>query len=112
MDLATDATRARLCDWNVLSAVRAAAPVGMKCRCDAELESSLELVLRAHDQAADLHVFGYGSLMWNPALDYTRAEPARVHGWHRRFCLRTLVGRGSESEPGLMLALDRGGACN
>jgi len=34
-----------------------------------------------------------------------------LRGWRRRFCLRMLLGRGSPERPGLMLALDRGGAC-
>ncbi|MDM0117470.1 gamma-glutamylcyclotransferase [Variovorax sp. J22R133] len=36
---------------------------------------------------------------------------ARLQGWHRRFCLRLLLARGSPNAPGVMLALDRGGAC-
>ncbi|HLS54649.1 MAG TPA: gamma-glutamylcyclotransferase, partial [Zeimonas sp.] len=27
-------------------------------------------------------VFGYGSLIWNPEIDYEHAEVARVHGYH------------------------------
>jgi len=96
----------------MLSALRASAPAGMTLRSDAELETSLDRVLLEHDQTTDVHVFGYGSLMWNPALDYTQARQARIHGWHRSFCLRTFLGRGSVGEPGLMLALDRGGACH
>jgi cation transport protein ChaC len=34
-----------------------------------------------------------------------------VYGWHRKFCLHLTSGRGSPEQPGLMLALDRGGAC-
>jgi cation transport protein ChaC len=50
--------------------------------------------------------------MWNPAMDTVRTSVARVQGWHRRFCLRMLLGRGTVEEPGAMLALDRGGACH
>jgi cation transport protein ChaC len=57
-------------------------------------------------------VFGYGSLMWNPALDVVETSVARVHGWHRGFCLRMIFGRGTPDEPGAMLGLDRGGACH
>lgn len=59
-----------------------------------------------------LWVFGYGSLLWNPAFNYTTSQPARLHGYHRRFCLRLSMGRGSPENPGLMLALDNGGSCN
>src|SRR3546814_15409165 len=56
-------------------------------------------------------LFGYGSLIWNPAFDYAEKRPATVHGLHRRFCLQTHLGRGSRERPGLELALDRGGSC-
>ena len=35
----------------------------------------------------------------------------RIHGYHRRFCLSTKIGRGSPEQPGLILGLDRGGCC-
>jgi cation transport protein ChaC len=35
----------------------------------------------------------------------------RVRGWHRSFCLRTFLGRGTPHSPGAILGLDRGGAC-
>src|SRR5512132_287752 len=55
--------------------------------------------------------FAYGSLIWNPAFVYVEKCIARVHGFHRRFCLRTKIGRGSPSHPGYVLGLDRGGSC-
>jgi len=60
----------------------------------------------------DVWVFGYGSLIWNPAIHYSERRTARVWGYHRSFCLRTTLGRGSPKTPGLVLALDRGGSCN
>lgn len=59
-----------------------------------------------------LWVFGYGSLLWNPAFHYSECQPARLYGFRRRFCIRSAIGRGSPEKPGLMLALDRGGSCN
>lgn len=56
-------------------------------------------------------VFGYGSLIWNPEIDYERAEVARVHGYHRAFCIRSTRYRGTPEQPGLVLGLDRGGSC-
>ncbi len=56
-------------------------------------------------------VFGYGSLIWNPAFRYSEMKPAHIHGYHRQFCLHLTIGRGSPENPGLMLALDRGGSC-
>ena len=60
----------------------------------------------------DVWVFGYGSLIWNPAIHFSEMRTARVWGYHRSFCLRTTLGRGSPETPGLVLALDRGGSCN
>jgi cation transport protein ChaC len=34
-----------------------------------------------------------------------------AYGWHRRFCMRLTRWRGTREVPGLMMALDRGGAC-
>jgi cation transport protein ChaC len=56
-------------------------------------------------------VFGYGSLMWNPAFAFAERRVGVVRGYHRRFCLWLEMGRGSPGNPGLMLALDRGGVC-
>src|SRR5262245_48109261 len=108
----TAATRERLRNGTLLAAVRTDPPPGMKPFSDAELEASLARTLSEHPEGSDLHVFGYGSLMWNPALEYTQALRAYVDGWQRRFCLRLFVGRGSLQQPGLMLGLDRGGSCH
>ncbi len=82
-----------------------------KFRTEAEMAILLENILAAHNPKADLHVFGYGSLIWNPAIEYVDQTPALIHGYHRRFCLKMLMGRGTPETPGLMLALDHGGAC-
>jgi cation transport protein ChaC len=59
----------------------------------------------------DAWVFGYGSLMWNPAMLTAERRIATIHGYHRRFCLWTPAGRGTPENPGLVLGLARGGAC-
>jgi cation transport protein ChaC len=56
-------------------------------------------------------VFGYGSLIWSPEFDFDRAELGRVHGYHRAFCIRSTVYRGTPQAPGVVLGLDRGGSC-
>jgi len=53
-----------------------------------------------------LWVFGYGSLMWNPGFDYTDRTLARLSGFHRSFCMRSIHHRGTPDIPGLVLALD------
>ena len=54
----------------------------------------------------DLWVFGYGSLTWNPGFDVTETRVARLPGWHRSFCMSSIHHRGTEDDPGLVLALD------
>lgn len=53
-----------------------------------------------------LWVFGYGSLIWQPGFEHADRVTARLHGWHRSFCMRSVHYRGTETAPGLVLALD------
>ena len=52
-------------------------------------------------------VFGYGSLVWQPDFTYHARQIARLEGYARSFCMRSIHHRGSVSDPGLVLALDR-----
>lgn len=54
-----------------------------------------------------LWVFGYGSLIWDPGFPVAERRLARARGWQRSFCMWSIHHRGSEAEPGLVLALDR-----
>jgi cation transport protein ChaC len=59
----------------------------------------------------DLWVFGYGSLMWQPGFEFIEQVPARLIGEHRALCILSFDHRGTPEKPGLVLGLDRGGAC-
>ncbi len=58
-----------------------------------------------------LKLFAYGSLLWNPVGEVRGGERAVATGWHRSFCFTVKRFRGTVEEPGLMMALDRGGQC-
>ena len=104
-------TRDMLRDGGIARMIAASNP-GIRLLTDAERAHSLDQVMaRRPDYGRGVWVFAYGSLIWNPVFAVSARRVARVHGWHRSFCLSTPGGRGTPEQPGLMLALDRGGAC-
>jgi glutathione-specific gamma-glutamylcyclotransferase len=104
-------TRDGLRDGSLIAAARLRMPPGTTLVSDAAIEADLDAKLSRHPPGADVWLFGYGSLMWNPAIAFAECRPGALHGWHRRFCLWLHMGRGSPDNPGLMLALERGGRC-
>ena len=70
------------------------------------------MTARAAQARRDLWVFGYGSLMWRPGFAYAERHKALLRGWRRRLCIYSHVYRGTADRPGLVLGLDRGGACH
>lgn len=84
---------------------------GVRVLSDAEREASLQSTLASHPRGEDLWLFGYGSLIWNPIIHSEERHVGKLHGYHRRFCLWSHVGRGSLQKPGLVLGLDAGGCC-
>ena len=78
---------------------------------EAQLTASLDASLAHWDRRSPLWVFGYGSLIWKPEFEFEAREPARIHGYHRRLCLRSVSYRGTHDCPGVVAGLDRGGSC-
>lgn len=79
---------------------------------DADYAEVGRALLDGRPPSGEVWVFAYGSLIWKPACDTVEQRVAVAPGWHRAFCLgwdRRF--RGTPEQPGLMLALDRGGAC-
>ena len=62
--------------------------------------------LAAAQELRPMWVFGYGSLIWNPGFEVAERRIARAHGYRRAFCMLSIHHRGTEEDPGLVLALD------
>lgn len=71
--------------------------------------ASLAATLAGRPDQGPVWLFGYGSLIWNPAFEYAEATFGTLTGWHRDFCLRLTAGRGTARYPGRMLGLTAGG---
>jgi cation transport protein ChaC len=76
-----------------------------------ELKTSLEETLAGVDLSNGVWLFGYGSLIWNPAVHFTKRLIGRVYGHDRRFCLWSYWARGCRELPGLVLGLEQGDSC-
>ena len=84
----------------------------MPLASEAEVLASLDETMTGHDPDASLWVFGYGSLMWRPELEFAEQRLGTLLGWQRSFCLWQWRFRGTRDRPGLMLALEEGGSCH
>lgn len=87
-------------------------PPGVQQQTDADYADWVARTLASHP-APDrpTHLFAYGSLIWKPEIAHVAERAGVARGWHRAFCLRTHRFRGTADQPGLMMALDRGGQC-
>jgi cation transport protein ChaC len=78
---------------------------------DADYSAWVDKLMASRPDGEDVWIFAYGSLIWKPACEVDGQRPAHLYGWHRKFCMRLVRYRGTPDCPGLMMALDRGGAC-
>lgn len=85
---------------------------GVAQQTDADYAAWVDLLLATNPAPRrPIRLFAFGSLIWKPEVDHLGERPALARGWHRAFCLRLNRFRGTVDQPGLMMALDRGGQC-
>jgi len=104
-------TRESLLDGTFHAAVRGTLGSNVRFMTDAERATQIEDILARAPRSRRVWVFAFGSLIWNPAFHFVERRTARIHGFHRQFCLWARAGRGSPERPGLMLSLVSGGSC-
>jgi len=104
-------TRESILDGTLHASVRALLGPGARFASDAERRAQVQAILASAPRPGRIWVFAFGSLMWNPAFHFVERRTARIHGFHRQFCLWSRAGRGSPERPGLMLSLESGGSC-
>lgn len=78
---------------------------------DNEREALIQSTIKELDDT-DLWVFGYGSLIWNPAMEVEEQRRCTISGYQKKFCFWTTLSRGSRENPGLMMGLLEGGECH
>lgn len=105
-------TRESILDGSLRTASQAMLGTQMPLMSEEVRAQQIDAALAAAPNPAAIWVFGYGSLMWNPAFLFAERRTARVYGYHRQFCLWARAGRGSPERPGLMLGIEPGGSCN
>lgn len=105
-------TRESILDGSLRASTRALLGPNARFISDAERSALIDAILACAPDPRRVWVFGYGSLIWNPAFHFAARRRARVHGYHRAFCLLAKAGRGSPERPGLMLGLVPGGSCH
>jgi glutathione-specific gamma-glutamylcyclotransferase len=104
-------TRESILDGTFHASVRAGLGPNARFMTDDERAVQIEAILAGAPRTGRVWVFAFGSLIWNPAFHFVERRTARIHGFHRQFCLWARAGRGSPERPGLMLSLRPGGSC-
>ena len=83
---------------------------GVSYHTDEDYDACVRTVLAQREWPIQW-LFAYGSLIWKPEIKHVEERAGTARGWHRSFCLRQTRWRGTKDQPGLMMALDRGGQC-
>lgn len=104
-------TRESILDGSLHNLVRATLGPDVRIMTEAERVAQVQAMLARAPRPREVWVFAFGSLIWNPTFHFTERRTARIHGFHRQFCLWARAGRGSPERPGLMLSLESGGSC-
>jgi cation transport protein ChaC len=78
---------------------------------DKDYAFCVDAMLESHPPGQDAWLFAYGSLIWKPEVEHVESRMGIARGWHRSFCFRITRWRATKEQPGLMMALDRGGQC-
>ncbi|MDE0149170.1 MAG: gamma-glutamylcyclotransferase [Rhodospirillaceae bacterium] len=81
-------------------------PAGRAEPLDATALAASRAAAMARRPAGPVWVFGYGSLIWNPAFEPAERRRAVLHGYRRAFCFWTVSARGTPERPGLGLGLE------
>ena len=103
-------TRESILDGSLHASLRALLGAGTRFITDEEREAQVREMLARAPRPGRAWIFAFGSLIWHPAFHFVERRTARIHGFHREFCLWS-AGRGSPERPGLMLSLEPGGSC-
>ena len=104
-------TRETILSGALHASVRTLLGPNVRLMTDEERSEQIARMLAASPRPGRVWVFAFGSLIWNPAFHFAEKRVARIHGFHRQFCLWARAGRGSPERPGLMLSLESGGSC-
>lgn len=85
---------------------------GAVLHTDADYDEWVDRIVKSHPAPSlATQLFAYGSLIWKPEIAHLSEQVGVARGWHRAFCFRIERFRGTPEQPGLMMALDRGGQC-
>jgi len=85
---------------------------GQKVMSDDQRAELVQQTLDRLGDEAELWIFAYGSLIWNPAIEFEEQRRCQLRGYEKKFCFWTTVSRGTVEKPGLMMGLVEGGQCN